>query len=266
MPTEAEIQAELDSQKVIFDEKQQKKVEELIKEAMGRAGKEARTEASEAKKQLDSLKTELEQARTDLSTAKTKTEKSEATDEVKSLEATIREMQNAHRSVQEERDRAVKAAQQKELEVKRANDNAINIRKEITLTQAANKINPFDVGVVVSLAKESVAWDSEKNKFVVVDPISQQPRLNSAFDPMTIDEYFAEYASKNPYMIKSGQRPGTGSSEANLSGVLGSAKFTHKQIFGKGSSSMLATKLAREDPKEYQRLKEMARQDGTINW
>ena len=116
------------------------------------------------------------------------------------------------------------------------------------------------------MAKECVAWDSEKNKFIVVDPISQQPRLNSAFDPMTIDEYFAEYANKNPYMIKSGSRPGTGSSESNLSGVFGSNKFTHKQIFGKGSNSMLANKLNKEDPKEYQRLKELARQDGTIDW
>ena len=37
--TEDEIQAELEAQKVTFSDKQQKKVEELIKEAMGRAGK-----------------------------------------------------------------------------------------------------------------------------------------------------------------------------------------------------------------------------------
>ncbi len=83
---------------------------------------------------------------------------------------------------------------------------------------------------------------------------------------MTVDEFFAEYANKHPYMVKSGARPGTGSSDSTNLGIRGNGKFTPELIFGKGSNSKLAAKLSVEDPKEYARLKEEARQKGIINW
>jgi len=266
MPTEQEILAEQEAQRIVFDERQQKKVNELIEQAMGRAGKEARTETAEIKARFSTLEDELKQARLDLVKAKTSSQKQEAGDDIKALESTIKEMQNAHKTVTEDRDRALKAVQQKDLEVKRAETSALNIRKEIMLTQAANKINPFDVGAVVSLTENSIAWDAERARFMVVDPASQQPRLNSAFDQMTVDEFFAEYANKHPYMVKTGARPGTGSSDSSNLGAMGNGKFAPNLIFGKGSNSKLAAKLSVEDPKEYKRLKEQARQEGIINF
>lgn len=265
MPTEAEILAEQNIEKrVEFDERQQKKVNDLIQEAMGRAGKEARTEATEVKAQLTLLRTELDQAKTDLANAKTIHQKGEASADIVALEARLNEMQTAHKTVQTELENTRNAAKQKDVEIKRANDAAINIRKEITLTQAASKINPFEVDEVVRSSKDSIAWDADKSKFVVVDPISQQPRLNSAFEPMTIDEYFAEFAAKKPYMVRSGLRSGTGSSETNNGSGSMNGKYTIEQIFGKGSNSKLAGKLSVEDPKEYARLRALAKQAGRV--
>lgn len=269
MPTDAENQALDTTDETVmkpFDDLQQKKVNELIEKAMGRAGGEARREALEIKNKLTTLTEELAQAKDDLTKARTITQKGEASADVAALEARISEMQSAHKNVQSDLESTRKIVQQKENEVKRANENAINIRKEIILTQAATKINPFDVELVVQTTKDSIAWDAENNKFVVVDPASQQPRLNSSFDPMSIDEFYAEFATRRPYMVKNGSRSGTGASESGNLNSLGTGKFTHKQIFGKESNSMLAAKLSREDPKEYTRLKTLARADGTIGW
>jgi len=51
--------------KVVFDEAQQEKVNLLIREAMGRAGREARTEAAALRKEVETLRSELGKTQTD---------------------------------------------------------------------------------------------------------------------------------------------------------------------------------------------------------
>lgn len=262
MPTEAEILANEELKDITFDEKQQLKVNKLIQDAMGRAGREARTESAKFKEQLDSLRSELDQAKTDLSNAKTAAERKDAKDDVESLKAQIAEMQNANKLVQLEYQNTIKQLQAKDAEVKQAKEQTISVRKETALTAAALKINPFDVEDVVRATSNSVQWNPEFNRFEVIDPMSGQPRLNAGLEPMSIDDFMEEYAKKKPHMVRAGVKFGSGSSEGGFGGSTG--KYNVKDIFGRESNSRLANKLSLENPKEYQRLKAVAKEQGLI--
>lgn len=264
MQTEAEILALQNEDKVTFDEKQQDKVNKLIEDAMGRAGRQARKDSDKIKEQLDALKTELDQAKVDLINARTTSEKKDATDDIVALKATIAEMQSVQRLTQTEYENTRRALQAKDAEVKQAREQTINVRKDTILTQAASKINPFDVDDVVRATQDSLQWNAEYSRFEVIDPSTGQPRLNSGFEPMSIDDFMEEYAKKKPHMIRAGARFGTGSSESGGYDTSRSGKYDVKQIFGRGSDSKLATKLSLENPKEYQRLRVIAVEKGLI--
>ncbi len=63
-PTEQQTQTEKPTRppKVVFSEEQQAKVNELIREAMGRAGREVRTERDQLKAEIEALRAERDKA------------------------------------------------------------------------------------------------------------------------------------------------------------------------------------------------------------
>lgn len=245
--------------KIEFTAEQQAKVNELIQEAMGRAGREAKVAATTAQTELTKVQTELAQAQEALKAASTPADKKDAAKDVAALQA---EMARVVASHTEEVNRFKTLAQKKEEEARTATQKVIDVQKQVAIGNAASKVNFVNNEVVATLTKDNVKWDSDKNKFIVVGD-NGEPRMNSSFEPMSLEEFYTEFAAKNPYLVRGDVRTGTGSSESRRD-VTGNGKFEIKQIFGRESNAALANKLALENPAEYQRLKKVAQSSGLI--
>lgn len=265
MPTEAEIQAlkDAENQKVTFTPEQQAKVNQIIDESVGRAARTAREEAATFKTELLKVQTDLAAAQEALKNAGTKGDKDDAKGDVASLKSTIDEMKRAQQSHVEETKRLQGLVQSKEEEAKTARTEFINVRKEVAISSAISKIGFVNNDVVSKLTKDELTWDSDKNRFTVLGP-DGTPRLNSAFDPMSLEEFYTEFAVKNPYLVRGDVKGGSGSSERSRNDVTNNGKFEVKQIFGRESDGILANKLKKENPAEYARLKVIALQNQLI--
>jgi hypothetical protein len=122
------------------------------------------------------------------------------------------------------------------------------------LTDSALKHNVIDAALASQLLAGSVKMDEHGQVQVLTE--SGNPRLNSQFQCMTVDELMSEFCSSRPYMQKSDLRGGAGSTPAQRYNYAPQYKVT--EIFGSGSSSMKASKLMRENPTLYRQMRKQA--------
>lgn len=250
-------------EQVVFDDKQQAKVNELIQKAMGKAAKETKQELERTRTELTTLQSELTTAKEALSKAKTPAERKEAKDDISALNAQLEETKNVVATMKSEAERWQREALAKADEVTKARQETLNFRKASTLQAAISKV-PFVNGeVVAKLVAENIAIDPENpNKLIVVRE-DGSPRLNAALENMSVDEFINDFAAKNKYLVRGDIVPGTGSSESNRHIAKG-GKHEVKDIFGPKSNAKVANELAKADPAEYRRLKAVAREAGLI--
>src|SRR6266404_4985512 len=122
--------SEPNAEKVVFDEVQQKKVDELIRESMGRAAATVRLELATAQDQLTTLQAELQAAK-DAATA---------TGDV---------------------------AKAKDSEIQKAKEETVAVRKQNAITEAGAKYNFYDPGnQLAKLVGDEIKWDG--TRFVVL--------------------------------------------------------------------------------------------------
>jgi hypothetical protein len=242
--------------KITFTPEQQEKVNELIRQKQGQAAAELRQELETTKTTLRTLQSELETAKAAAKSG-TPTQRADAADDAKALQAQIDEMRRAGEGTKSELERLKKYASDKDKEVSEAKNEALNIRKRVAIQNAANKLNFVDLEDVLALTERNIKWDTDKGKWSVLGEGGTE-RYNSAIEPMSLDEYYAELASKKPWLVRGDVKGGTGSAEAGRSN-LGAGKYAVEQVFGKNADAAIANKLAREDIKEYRRLKDVAR-------
>jgi hypothetical protein len=252
------------NQKVTFTTEQQARIDELIREAMGRAGRETRTELESTRTQLQTLQAELNTAKDALKTAKTSTQKADAAGDIAALHSQIAEMKSAGLSTQQEVERLRKVAADKDKEIETAKQSALNVRKNVAMREAADRCKFVDTSDVVEMTDKFVRWEPTRNAFVVINE-SGQERFNAAYEPMTLEEFYVEYAAKKPHMVRGDARGGTGSAESQKSSLSGDGIPTLEQLFGPKANAAKANKLAMENIKEYRRLKELARSAGLIS-
>jgi hypothetical protein len=75
-----------------------------------------------------------------------------------------------------------------------------------------NGLEFHDLPMVIELVKNSIFLDKDSGAYIVkVNGIVKQ---NSALMPMTLTEYFMEYAAARPYLVKSQVKGGAGSKES----------------------------------------------------
>lgn len=248
-------------QAVTFDEKQQEKVNSLIREKMGEAAKETRAKLSETESILANAKAELESLRAELAKAsKHKPAAGEPT--VEELKSQIEEMKSVSQRSLADLEQQKRLALEKAKEANDAKAETLRVRKEVAIHRAASKAQFIDLNVVTKLTEDNVKWDEGRNKFIVVNE-SGTERLSSSMDPISLEDFYKEYAANSPYLIRPDARSGAGSSQ-NQSGLSSNGKYDVKQIFGKDSVPALANKLAKENKVEYNRLKQVARENGLI--
>lgn len=270
MPTQEELaaaQAVLDAakgdqqEKITFDEKQQAKVEELIKGAKSAAAKELRAERDALKTEMDGLKSDLAKAVDAASKAKTPGERKEAQGDVDALRAEIAEMKRVSEASSAEFKRLQQQLQSKDKEVETIRNEAQNDRKKAAITAAATEANFISPSMVTTLTSDRVQWNPTLSRWVVLNDEGVE-RKNSEFEPMTLAEFYAEYADKNKFLVRGDVLPGAGSRSS--SGAPGVNKVKLEDVFGPKSNGKLAHELGTQRPEEYQRLKAQAKAQGLI--
>lgn len=229
----------------------QEKLDEIIKNAMGRAGKEHREAAEAAAARVKELETELATVKT----SKTETKEVDPTD-VKALQAQLEEMRNANKTTLQQFERLKSEKEGLEKTLDSTKNEAINIKKHVAMQEAANAFGFIDLEEVIALTDKHVKFDSSSNKFIVVGD-NGATRMNTLYEEMNLKEFYQEFANKRQHLVKSSHRAGTGATasttDPNLAG-----SFSVEKVFGKNSDPMLAQKLKKANPNEYARLKTVA--------
>lgn len=271
MPTEAELQAQRDADaaKVQFTPEQQEKINAIVEKAMGRAGNDARAEAAQLKveaaaqkQQLAAMQVELDAAKEAAKNAFGKSGKEHANADVAALQSQFDDLKKIQQQTAEENRLSKQQAQAKDKEVAEAREETIKVRKQNAIQSAAAKHNFVDPEMLTKLVGDSIKWEGDK--FVVLSE-GGTVRLNAALDPMTMDEFFSDYASKKPYLVKGDVKSGAGSKVSASYQVTGDQFVKASDIFGKGSNSKLANEIGLKNPALYKSMKEQAKTAGLIS-
>jgi hypothetical protein len=252
------------TEEVVFDEKQQAKVDELIRKAQGKAASELRRENETFKTQLSTVQSDLESAKAELARAKTPTDKKEAQGDISALQAQIDEMKRVHQNTQDEAKRWRDEAETRAKAITQKDNEITNIRKDVAITSAASKLPFVNVDVVKKLTESEIAWSDDYKQFVAVND-NGQVRLDATLEkPLSLDAFFNDFAAKNKYLVRGDVMSGTNATESMRSTLTKNGKYEVAQIFGPKSDARLANDLAKSDPQEYKRLKVVARQAGLV--
>ncbi len=159
------------NEKIVFDEKQQARINELLREAQGRSAREVRAENKR-------LQLELESAR------KAPTPAEPSADVLIRLAQAESERDSLRASAQ---DATIKA----------------------TLQDAVASENFCDPALAAQILKSSVRLID--GKATVIDPATGEPQLNASFEPVTVAEAAKNLAKAKPFLVRSNYRPGSGS-------------------------------------------------------
>jgi len=246
---------------VTFDERQQAKINALIQQKQGEAAREVRAELATAKAAEAALAAELATAKAALAKA-TPAGKGKAAEDVAELQAQVNEMKLASQSTLQELETTKRLAMDKAKEVADAKNETLKVRKEVAMHKAVGKLSFVDPAMVAKLTDDSIKWDEQKGRFVVISE-SGTEKLNASMEPMSLEEFYKGFATENPYLVKADARGGAGSSQSQV-GLSSNGKYEVTQIFGKTSNADLANKLARENKQEYMRLRTVAKENGLI--
>jgi hypothetical protein len=221
--TQVQTEGQPPAAKIEFTPEMQLKIDGLIREAMGRAGREHREAAAKALEDAEKARAEALVLKQELATLRGDKEGIEA---------------------------AAKA-------IKAEN---IRIRKQHVIQDAAAKLGFFNPAQLSKLVGDEIVFDADKNQFHVIGE-DGTPRVGlDGSTPLSLDAYFQEYASQNPHLVRGSVVPGIGSREAQQPPhrTLGEREKLTK-YFGRGSDGKAANDLALSDPNEYKRLRHAAR-------
>lgn len=248
--------------KITFTEEQQAHINKIIQERLGRQEQSHQTQLTTFETTLQGLKVELQETK---EKAKANPgEKKEGKAAIEELERQIAEVKAANKPLADQLQTLQTQMTEKDKLILKSKQEAVNIRKEVAIAKAATPVNFMSLEVAMKLTADSIKWEESKGKFVVIGENSQE-RLNSALEPMSLEEFYQEYAAKNPYLVRGDTKSGTGSTSGSRSNLSNDGKFEVKQIFGKESNAVFAQQLKRQNPAEYARLKEIAKSSGLIS-
>lgn len=253
-----EIQA---NEKITFTPEQQSRVDAIVKESMGRAASDVRSNLEKVTAEKTQLEADLAVAKAAVKSATTSGDKKEAKENAEALQNQLAEMKTVHTNILSDLERNKKLLKDKEEEVIKAKAETVNVRKQQAITSAAAKAGFVDLNIVAKLTDDQIKFDESRGKFVVLNEQGTE-RLNNAYETMSLEEFYKEYAVNNPFLVKSDVKGGSGSSQNQKTNYSG--KYEVAQIFGKASNAALANKLAMENPQEYKRLRAAAVENGVI--
>lgn len=196
-------------EKIEFTEAQQAHIQKLFDTRFASISTKKEEEVTAAKAETARVAKELEDLRKKVPTVEAPPTAHASTEEKEQMAALLRSEQS--------NTQAAKTAWEKEKE--RA-DSLAAVNSEILKTQAIhaaasnleNGLVFHDLPMVTELVKRSIVLDKDTNQYVV--KINGVVKMNKSLQPMTLPEYFMEYATQRPYLVKSQVKPGSGSQES----------------------------------------------------
>lgn len=225
-----------DTTKVEFTAEQQDKVNKLIQDGMGRAAKEAKEQLAAIVKEKEELAAKVEELNKQVKPGEDVNKVLEAQRVVESLKEQMRAIRET--------------ATLKEQEAQQAKTQAHEMSKMYALEKSiAGRF--IDPEMIISSTKDQIGWDEAFQRWVVKNP-EGSPRMNASLEPMSLDEFFEEVATKKPWAVNANFRGGTGASKSG-GGLVG--KYTADELFGAKPNVQAAIELMRTNPAEYKRLK-----------
>lgn len=247
---------------VVFTPEQQKFLDEvLVPKVMGKAGsehKKAAEELAQKNQELVTKMTDLETKLTALETSSSNTGTNK--DDKEKILNELEEVKRVNKNLQLEREEFKKKVDEHKKTVDDTNARMLELRKRTAMQQAASKCNFRDLKVVELLTSEYIKWDADSNAFVVVND-KGATRMNSMMDPISLEEYYREYAASTPYLVNGDVTPGAGSTEATRGGK---TKYKLEEVFGPKSDARKAIALKRENPDVYKSMKQTAIEQGLL--
>jgi hypothetical protein len=222
--------------RVTFDEAQQKRVDELIRESMGRAGSEARQTAARLQKELEAAK--------------------DAAKEAETLRAEVARLKGDREGLESN-------LSVKEKEARSARAETVAVKKQNAIQAAATEHNFFNPQIVSKLTEDKIKWDDGKQKFIVLGDDGSE-RLGADGNSLSVSAYLKEFGAANSYLVRGDVKTGVGSSENQRPYTTTTERDRLAKLFGKGSDSRAANRLGVENPQLYKQYKREARAIGLI--
>jgi hypothetical protein len=240
--------------KVTFTDEQQARVNELLREAQGRAAKEVKTERDRLAEELRVLK-ETQTTTGNTSDKTGEPPKPGDIDYKKEVERIKKEYDNENKLTK--------------AEAKAASDRAEAVERQLRTRDRFDAIREAMDGIgveyvnrndAVVLSEKHVVWDTERKRYVIHDE-SGNLRYNKSLEPLSLTEFYQGFVTERPYLIKAQVRGGAGSKESVTTGT---EKYKLEDLFGPKSIGKLAQQVATKDIAEYRRLKAAAKDAGLI--
>jgi len=214
--------------KVEFSPAQQAVFDANLKKAMGRAGHEARAEAEKLRIENTRLK------------------------EVAAGQGSADELERVRGELASSR-----------LEQQAILEASVKSQRDLVIAQESSKHGFIDVDTLQRLTRQNLRHNTTTGAFEVIAD-DGTPVLNATQEPISVTDYFADYASKKPWLVRGQVKSGGGGTSSAGSPVGDSGRFRPEQIFGSKSSSKDAQMLHHKNPAEYARLKALSRSMGLI--
>jgi hypothetical protein len=206
----------------------QERLDAIIKERMGAAGKAAKEEAAALKLENQRLKEvaagqgstdELERIRGELSSARLES--------AAILEASVKQ------------------------------------QKDLLIAQESAKHQFVDLDTLQRLTRSNLKHDPTTGCFIVTND-DGTPKLGAdGTTPVPVSDFFQDFGNKKPWLVKGSVLTGTGQGGSGSSMPPQTKPLSH--YFGPGSSSAAVNALSLRDPQTYKRLRAEAVRAGLVS-
>jgi hypothetical protein len=217
MPTEAEIQAQRDAEaaaaaakKTTFTEDQQSVINDMFDKRFGKIQSKHEQELARVKAEAEEKVAAAEAAAAAAAGKKGGAATGEDDPQVKQFKDLLE-------NEKKETKKASDLAARHQAEATKAREEAMAIRKENAITQAASGCNFHDLKAVLKLTADMVEWSDEDKAFVIRENgvIKQNNELKNA----SLEEFYRGYAATNDYLVNGSVVGGAGSQENRGGGV-----------------------------------------------
>lgn len=192
-----------------FSTEQQEFINKIINDRFGKVSSKHEAEKSALEAKVNELTTKLTEASTktvesDLEKGKGKEQDKEQFKQLLDTEKT--KVKNAELN-------AAKAIE----DAKKAQEEVLRVRKEVAISRSATKQNFHELEVVSKMIWDTIEWNDDIKGFVVME--NGSIKQNSSLQPMSLDEYLLDFASKRPYLVNGDVKSGTGATENSKGGI-----------------------------------------------
>jgi hypothetical protein len=212
-----------DKTKVEFSPEQQTVLDGLINAAFAKAfaaaNKQFEPVVQGLTTELQTLKSQIPASKEQKTEEKPKEKKTtaELTEDTAALRAQLDEIRQVAESLKKQREEQ----EQRALELAKQN-KAAQVKE--AFIRASEKVSFFDRMSEFDHMEKQLQLD-ESGQVVVINPATKLPRLNMNAQPMTLEEFVADYAKQKPWTVKAPTTEvagGTGSSEQRKLDTTGS--------------------------------------------